>query len=162
MPRVCSICRHPEKPAINAALIANEPYRFIAERYGTSPAALTRHKAEHLPATLAKAEEAKETALADDLLGQVKQLRNKAISILLKAEASGDYRTALMGIREARGCLELLAEMEGELNRNPTVNILIAPEWLQVRTVMLQALQPYPEARTAVAAALTGVEHGNG
>jgi len=161
MPRVCSICRHPEKPAINAALIANEPYRLIAERYGTSPAALTRHKAEHLPASLAKAEEAKETALADDLLGQVKQLRNKAISILLKAEAGGDYRTALMGIREARGCLELLAEMEGEINRNPVVNLHISAEWIEVRAVLLSALQTYPEARTAVAAALTRVEHGN-
>ena len=68
MPRVCTICQHADKPAINAALIANEPYRLIAERFGTSAAALTRHKAEHLPATLAKATEAKETALADDLL----------------------------------------------------------------------------------------------
>ncbi len=159
MPRVCTICTHAEKPAINAALIANEPYRLIAERFGTSSAALTRHKADHLPASLAKAEAAKETALGDDLLAQVKQLRNKAISILLKAEAGGDYRTALMGIREARGCLELLAEMEGEISRQP-VNILFAPEWQQARAVLVQALQPYPAARTAVAAALTVVEHG--
>ncbi len=156
MPQVCSICRHAEKPAINAALIANEPYRLIAERYGTSPAALTRHKAEHLPASLAKAEEAKETALADDLLGQVKQLRNKAISILLKAEAAGDYRTALMGIREARGCLELLAEMEGEINRNPVVNLYLSQEWIEVRAVLLHALGDFPEARAAAALALRG------
>jgi hypothetical protein len=161
MPRVCTICRHPEKPAINAALIANEPYRLIAERYGTSPAALTRHKAEHLPASLAKAEEAKETALADDLLGQVKQLRSKAISILLKAEASGDYRTALMGIREARGCLELLAEMEGELNRAPVISLYLSPEWLRVRGVLVQALGDFPEARAAAAQALQQVNHGS-
>src|SRR3712207_2670343 len=102
MPRACTICQHAERPAINAALVANEPYRLIAERFGTSVAALTRHKAEHLPVSLAKAEEAKETALADDLLGQVKALRNKAISLLQKAEAAGDLRTALLGIREAR------------------------------------------------------------
>jgi hypothetical protein len=50
----------------------------------------------------------------------------------------------------------------GELNRQPQVNILIAPEWLEVRAVLVQALQAYPEARTAVAAALAGVEHGTG
>jgi hypothetical protein len=162
MPRVCSICSHPEKPAINAALVESQPFRLIAERYGTSAAALTRHKADHLPATLAKATEAKETALGDDLLGQVKQLRNKAISILLKAEQGGDYRTALMGIREARGCLELLAEMEGELNRTPQVNLYLAPEWLAVRGRLLVALGDFPEARAAAALALQQVDYGNG
>lgn len=44
MPRPCSICRHPECPAIEQALSAKSPYRIIAERFGTSPAALHRHK----------------------------------------------------------------------------------------------------------------------
>jgi hypothetical protein len=160
MPRNCSVCSHTEKEAINQALVASIAYRTIADRYGLSHQALMRHKAEHLPSLLVKSEEAKEVAHADDLVWQIKQLRNKAIGILGKAETAGDLKTALMGVREARACIELLAEMEGELNRNPTVNILVAPEWLQVRTVMLQALQSYPDARTAVAAALVEVEHG--
>jgi hypothetical protein len=135
---------------------------LIAERTGTSATALTRHKAEHLPAKLAKAHEAKETALADDLLGQVKALRNKAISILGKAEAAGDLRTALLGIREARACVELLLEVEGELNRQPVVNVLIAPEWLELRTVILQSLVPFPDARAALARTLTDGQYGHG
>jgi len=158
MPRVCTICTHPEKPAINQALVAGEPFRKIAQRFATSPDAVYRHKQDHLPAKLAQAEAAKETAFADDLLSQVKQLRGKAVSILMKAEAAGDLRTALLGIREARACVELLLEVEGELNRAPVVNILIAPEWLHARAVLVTALQPYPEARTAVAAALSVVE----
>lgn len=156
MPRACSICTHPEKEAINAALIASETYRKIADRYGPSPQALMRHK-EHLPVTLTKAAAAKETAFADDLLEQVKQLRNKAVNILAMAEKSGDLRTALMGIREARACIELLLEVEGRLQRG-SVNILIAPEWLEIRTVVLQALAPYPDARAALAVTL-GREH---
>jgi len=158
VPRQCSICTHAERDALNTALIAREPYRIIADRYGLSHQALMRHKAEHLPAVMVKSEQAKETALADDLLGQVKALRNKAISILGKAEAAGDLRTALLGIREARACVELLLEVEGELHRQPVVNILVAPEWLHARAVLVQALQPYPEARSAVAAALSVVE----
>jgi hypothetical protein len=158
MPQICTICRHPERDTINAALIAGDPFRNIAERTGTSVGALTRHKAEHLPATLAKATEAKETALADDLLAQVKALRNKSISILTAAEKAGDLRTALLGIREARSCIELLLEVEGELNRNPTINILVAPEWIELRSVLLRALEGHPEARTAVALALTQVD----
>lgn len=162
MPRPCSICVHDKRNAINAALIAGEPFRLIAERYGTSAAALTRHKAEHLPAKLAKAHEAKEAVAGSTLLAQLEALRNKSMKILLAAESAGDLRTALMGIREARACIELLAEMEGELNRTPVVNILVAPEWLQLRTVILHTLAPYPDARAALARTLVEGQYGNG
>src|SRR2546428_664553 len=45
MPRPCSLCQHPEREAIDQALAVKEPYRIIAERFGTSPAALHRHQA---------------------------------------------------------------------------------------------------------------------
>lgn len=160
MPRTCTICTHAERAAIDAALIANEPYRHIAARFATSTGALQRHKDDHLPATLARAEAATETARGDSLLAQVQALKGKAISLLLKAEAAGDYRTALSGIREARACLELLAEMEGELNRAPQVNIILSPEWTRLRAVIIGALAPYPDARLAVAARLVDVEAG--
>jgi hypothetical protein len=162
MPRVCTICTHAEREAINAALVDSIAYRTIADRYGLSHQALMRHKAEHLPSVMVKSEEAREVALADDLLGQVKALRNKAIGILTKAEAAGDLRTALMGIREARACVELLLEVEGELNRAPVISLYLSPEWLRVRGVLFQALGDFPEARAAAAMALQQVNHGTG
>jgi hypothetical protein len=161
MPRACTICTHPEREAINTALASGALYREVAQRFAASPDAVYRHKADHLPKVLVKAEAAKETALADDLLEQVKQLRNKSIAILMKAEAAGDLRTALMGIREARGCIELLAEMEGELNRRPQFNLYLSPEWLEVRVVLMQALGDFPEARAAAAQALQGMHDGH-
>ena len=156
MPRVCTICTHPEKEAINAALIANEPFRHIAARYGTSTGALQRHKADDLPSIMVKSEEAREVAHADDLVWQIKQLRNKAIGVLGKAETAGDLKTALMGVREARACIELLAEMEGEINRRPVFNLYMSAEWIEVRAVLLHALGDFPEARAAAALALRG------
>ncbi len=156
MPRVCSCCTHAEREAINAALVANEPYRTIADRYGLSHQALMRHKAEHLPSIMVKSEEAREVAHADDLVWQIKQLRNKAIGILGKAETAGDLKTALMGVREARACIELLAEMEGEINRRPVFNLYMSAEWIEVRAVLLHALGDFPEARAAAALALRG------
>jgi hypothetical protein len=47
MPRPCSLCQHPEREAIDQALAAKEPYRDIAARFGTSPAALHRHQQRH-------------------------------------------------------------------------------------------------------------------
>ena len=159
MPRLCSVCHHPDRAAIDAALVAGEPYRSIAQRFAASSDAVLRHKlAGHLPAALVKAQDAQEVTQADDLLAQLRALRSKSYGLLLAAERAGDIRTALAGVREARACLELLAELEGELDRRPVVNLLIAPEWLSVRAALFVALAPYPEARAAVADRLLALE----
>jgi len=158
MPRVCTVCTHPQRPEIDRAIVGDGTYRTIADRYGLSETALKRHKGEHLPGHVAKAHAAREVADADDLLQQLKALRNKAIGILQKAETAGDYRTALMGIREARGCIETLMEIEGELDRRGVVNITVSADWVEIRSAILVALHPYPEAAQAVAGRLQILE----
>ena len=88
-------------------------------------------------------------------------LQEKALALLTKAEQSGDLRTALQGVREARGCLELKARLEGELKDGQTVNVLIMPEWQTIRTLVVEALAPYSEARIVVAEALGRLTNGN-
>jgi hypothetical protein len=158
MPRKCTVCEHEKVEEINRLLLKGVSLRNIAKQYSVSAASLHRHKDGHLPAKLVKAQEAREIAKADTLLDQVAGLRDKALSILDKAEQAGDLRTALQGVREAKGCLELLARLQGELQEQATVNILINPQWLSLRTVILEALDRYPEARQAVARALREVE----
>jgi hypothetical protein len=154
MPRSCTVCSHPERGLIDDALLAGAAYRHIAARFNVSTGALQRHR-EHIPFHLLKAQDAAEVAHADNLLEQVKHLQSRALTILDKAEASGDLRTALSAIREARGNLELLAKLLGELQQEGTVNVLVAPEWLSLRAVVVEALTPYPQARTAVLEALS-------
>lgn len=158
MSRACTVCTHAERDAIDRALLAGGSNRAIAGQYGLGRDAVARHRAEHVAERLAKAEGAAEVASATDLLGELRLLRAKAISLLLKAEKAGDYRTALAGIGQARATIELLAELEGELDRRPVVNLLLAPEWIQVRGVLLDALAPYPEAKAAVAGRLRTLE----
>jgi len=158
MPRTCSLCGHPQRETIDKAIVAGETLRGIARTYRVSEDALTRHKAGHIAPAIATAHEAESVAKADDLLEQLQALRNKAMGLLLKAEAAGDYRTALAGIREARACIETLLEVEGELDRRPQVNITISAEWVEIRTVILGALQAHPEARQAVVRALGKVD----
>jgi hypothetical protein len=86
----------------------------------------------------------------------VRDLQVRTFAILEAAEASEQHRTALSAIREARGNLELLAKLLGELDDRPTVNVLISPEWLELRTVIVGALEPYSEARGAVLRAIEG------
>ena len=162
MPRACLVCQHERKAEIDRGLVAGQSLRDLSALFRVSEDSLARHRDSHLPQMLAKAHEAGEVARADDLLGQVRGLRSKAVSLLMQAERAGDLRTALMGVREARACVELLAEMEGELNRSQTVNVLIAsPHWLETRNSLIAALRPFPEARAAVVAALLKLESAN-
>lgn len=130
------------------------PYRSIAQQHGVSPDAVLRHKAEHLPRLLKRAHDAEDVAQADDLLGQVRDLQARTLAILDKAEAAGRLGTAVMAIKEARGNLELLAKLLGELDDRPQVNVLVTPAWVELRGRILVALALYPEARTAVVEAL--------
>ena len=160
MPRTCTVCSHAAREAIDHALVAGESAAQIAGRYRTlHERALRRHRDAHIPESLAKSREAEEVSRADDLLRQLKALQAKTLALLLKAEEAGDLRTALAGIREARGNVELLAKLSGELDERP-VNILLTPEWLEVRAVIVSALEPHPQAWGAVLRALEG--GGNG
>ena len=162
MPRRCTVCDHADRVAIDGALVKGEPFRHIAARWAVSTTALQRHKTDHIPAALSTAKAATQVANADDLLMQLGALRSKALGLLMKAEAAGDYRTALAGIREARSCIEVMARMMGELADGATVvNVLITPEWTRVQAAMLTALSPYPAARVAVADALVAIEGGS-
>ncbi len=154
----CTTCAHAERPAIDLLLVNGRDVRDVAERFGLSKSSVDRHRANHLPAELAKAKAAEDVAHADDLLAEVQRLKARAFGILDKAEKAGKFVPAIMALREIRGCIELLAEMAQAIDRRPTVNLLVAPEWVHTRTALLDALRPYPEARIAVAARLEALE----
>jgi hypothetical protein len=160
MPRRCTVCEHPERHSIDETLVTGAPYRSVAKRFRLSESAVYRHKTEHLPAYLLKAREIEEAARADDLLDQVRHLQTHALDILEHAEKAGDLRTALAAISQARGNLELLGKLAGELDERPVVNLNVSPEWLELRTVIVAALEPHPVAHRAVLRALEGVDDG--
>ena len=158
MGRKCSVCEHPNKDAIEAALVAGSSYRDISGQFGASRGGIARHAKNHLIPALAKARQAEEVASADQFLAQVRDLHARTLAILERAEDAGEERIALRAIREARGNLELLAKLLGELETRPQVNVLLMPEWVRVRTILLATLAPYPEARGKVAHALMEAE----
>jgi hypothetical protein len=213
MPRVCTICAHAERAAIDAALVGDATFRNIAERFFVSIGSLTRHKADHLPGTLVQAMKVQREDEAIDTMaelqacfGRVKKLmdacdlwlsdpndptvytleprasevkviytepgpkgkpiqRKERLSVLLdrlegkmvlytEVRHSDPRELILKTAGQMQSNLELLGELLGELNRNPTINLLIAPEWIAVRSQLMAALADYPEARASVALAL--------
>ena len=122
MPRRCSVCEHDDLAEINSALASNEPLRTIADRWSVSKMALIRHRNQHLPVSQLKAKEAEEVARADDLFDQVRDLQERALATLDRAEEAQELSTALQAIREARSNLELLAKLLDELDERPQTN----------------------------------------
>src|SRR5919108_4319430 len=50
MPRVCTICTHPARAAIDERLITGLSVRAISGQYGLRKSAVHRHRGSHLPA----------------------------------------------------------------------------------------------------------------
>ena len=125
MGRRCSVCGHPDREAIDRAIVGGEPCRAVAARSSLSPDAVERHAQHHLPAAIAKAREAVEVAHGEELFGQVREqqaraevLYSEAAAILHRAKRRKEgglaleaIRTAAATLKEARQQIELLARL---------------------------------------------------
>lgn len=160
--RPCNVCTHAERAEIDRALIARtDTLPALSARFGVSVKSLDRHRNAHVPTPAmqegAQAVVAAEAGLGAGLAQDACSLKNKALDLLRQAEEAGDLKTALMGVREAARCLELVAKLTGDLDASPTVNLVLAPQFISIQTAILAALAPHPEARRAVVAALETV-----
>lgn len=113
MARTCTVCTHPKREEIDAALVAQVPIRDIAGRTGTAKSALDRHR-KHVSSGLMKAKEAKEEARAESLLDTIRGLAADAHRIRAKAEDAEDLRTALDAIGKLTKIVELLVKLRAE------------------------------------------------
>ena len=219
MPRVCSICSHPERAAIDKAIAAGAGAPGLSTLFHVSDQAIYRHRDEHLPAELVRAVEAERRADALDVMAELRRcfervnllfdacdrwlrdpadpsrydigpraeelmvtyqeagaegrpvMRKAPLSRLL-AKVEGQVLGVVMvetkhadprdlvlkAADRLRHQSELLARLIGELDDRPQINLLLAPEWLEVRAALLEALAPFPDARAAVAERLLALE----
>ena len=103
MPNTCTVCKHPSRDAINAALLGPDSLRKIAARWSVSKTALLRHKAAHLPAAIVKAAAVKEEISGGKLLDRLTTLNRETASILREARTAEtkDNQLALRAIARA-------------------------------------------------------------
>ena len=161
MPRTCTVCTHPERKAIDKALVSGEATTSVAGRYLTlHQRAVQRHKDEHLPATLVKTAEQEDVRHALDLVQQLKAINSASLQVLREARDKGQGGLALAAVARIQRQIELQAKLLGELDERPQVNILLSPDWLRVRGALLTALAPHPAARAAVAESLASLDGG--
>ncbi len=166
-----SVTEHVDRVRIERDLALGRPLRIIAKKYNISITAAFRHK-KKLPPQLKAALAGHALRPAEDL----EKLRIEESESLLSHLAA--QRARLLLSQDA--CLELeqfglVAQLASGVHRNieltgkylgefathatqTTISILITPEYLTLRSALLQALQPYGDARRAVAATLHQIE----
>lgn len=158
MARSCTICNHSDRSSIESAIVASVSLRDIARQYGVSKDSLSRHSA-HITEAIKASQEAKEEAQALDVVRQLQEINAVAIAIMKESRKNGKNGTALFAIDRIQKQLELQAKLLGDIDEGTTVTIWMAPEWQSIRTLIVQALAPYPDARIAVATALSHMEN---
>lgn len=162
MPRSCTVCEHEARDAIDHAIVGGAALVPLAQEYGVDRRALGRHRDSHLSASLVTLATAADVEQARSLRDRVLDLLTKAERILQQATDEGKVSTALSAVREVRGTLALLGQVTGELAASAgpqvVVNLAASPEWSAIRTAILVALAPYPEAKAAVVRALASAQ----
>lgn len=143
----CGVCTNPSAGSIDERLRTGLPARAVAAEFGISYDALTRHARNHLDRARRAAPSSIPTSTAGDPLDElVAALRVRALAG--NPSDTREYRLALQAQADARHAAP------------PTRDLASEPEWIALRTHLLAALRPFPDAKWAVVAALETLEAG--
>ncbi len=160
MGRNCTICEDSRHDEIDRRCRIEKNIEKIATEFSISSQALRRHinKNHHIRDVTAIPTTA-ELSKTEDVLKEICTLHAEAKDLKQQAISENDLKTALLAIDKSLRCMELLAKIQGQIQeQNINIyqqNIIINhPEWIELRTLILTALEPYPEAREAVVSAI--------
>lgn len=155
MPQRCTVCDAPARAEIDKALAAGAGTRDLARRFGLARSSVERHESNHLSARLVKAQERLDVREALDVIAQLRAINAAALGVLKDAREARDGELVLKAVDRVHRQVELQAKLLGDLDDRPQFNLTIAPEWLELRVVILNALSGHPQARQAVLQAIS-------
>jgi hypothetical protein len=169
---ICSCCASPHRREIDLALVARVSCKVIARRFEVSCDSVERHAKNHLSAVqiAALATNLRPSAIDLDalresegssLLGQLLAQRATLQTIGAAAFEAKNYQAAVAAERAVTNSLDLLSKVLGLIISKHEVKstaLLVSPDYLELRHVLVEALKPYPEAARAVGAALGRLE----
>jgi hypothetical protein len=138
MARSCSICIRDDAGTINGLLLGGRSARSVAAEFGLSHRALLRHNQNHASRPGAA------QLPAVQPVGDLDPLDELVVALRLRALAGNpadtrEYRLALAAQQTARHAAASARALADE------------PEWIALRTRLLALLEPFPEARLALA-----------
>jgi len=136
--------------------------RAVAARYGLSASAVDRHHQSHVAERVSHASEARARFNADGLVERLEVLREQTESVLASANKAlkewdpHSASVALRAIQRLEKQVELVARVVGQLRESgPVTNIIVSPEWVEMRSKIMGLCRKHPELRPELVAALS-------
>lgn len=155
MAMTCTICKDSRRDEFDRRARIEGNLAKIAKDFSLSYNAFYRHiKANHHIRDVTAIPTSAELATSEDIYKEIERWHEEAKDLQKTAKANGDIKTALLGLEKALKCLELMLKIHGQISDGPQITIVNNSEWIELRTVIIQALDPFPEAKQAVVHAL--------
>jgi hypothetical protein len=112
MGRYCLACFHPNRAAIDAALVEHATgYARLAARFGLSYGGIRRHERAHLAHAFRDAEELHAMIDTEALVAKLEELDSAVRRVLHRGESGGDDRLVLLAVKEGRSNVDTLARL---------------------------------------------------
>jgi hypothetical protein len=132
MPRLCAVCAHPERQAIDRAIIAGEPKSAISRRWELGPDAVERHaKIGHVVRNeqiIAAKNMLTPASGGDDIVEKLQELIKIVRGMMDGSIQNNQYLTSLACARELVRIYELVAKLTGQLDESARVNIALVQQ----------------------------------
>jgi hypothetical protein len=119
----CSVCVHPEREAIDLAIVGQQKLSALENRYSLNRYALGRHRS-HIIELVARSPEGEKLARADTIVAEIAQLEDLAVEVLDRARLAKDGRLTLAAISTMKALLEFRARVTGALKSPAKGNTL--------------------------------------
>jgi hypothetical protein len=159
------VCSHPSRPEIDRAIAVGLSKRAIGVRFGLSGDSVWRHGQNHLSPEIRAALALKLIRREGDVRAVLLEEGSNAIEALRAVRAplfgrflvaidTGDDRSAAALAGRLHEGLALSAKLTGELlpaAGTTITNIVLSSDYMRLRSELLAALRPFPEAARAVA-----------
>ncbi len=162
---VCTVCSHPGRIEIEAALVQGLSQRQVATDWGVTRFAVARHRQNHLSPAVKALRTRRESDGARTGQQRLEELADTAQEVLELARghadgAKPDGKLMLESIKRLESIVTTIMRTTGELDERPQINVLNLssnPEWVEIRSLLMVALAPHPAAAEAAAVALAGM-----
>jgi len=176
----CRVCRHDDRWRIELLRAGGASFEALARKFDLDKDAIWRHwrghvtdeaKATYLcgPADMEKLAE-KAASEGDSVLDYFRMCRSTLVAQMAAMNDAGDARGAAYVASQLTKTLEAMARITGELGTmaqatlNVTNNFAVFhehPEFARLEASLMRALGPFPDARNAVASALSDLDSKN-
>jgi hypothetical protein len=168
----CGACAHARRDLIDVGLVCATPRSVLAKRFDLSEWTLTRHSQNHLPPT---ARAAIMTALAPEDIDLEQLQRSESESLLASliaqrarlatmAQSAMEHDLPSVAIQAERAVLanlETVSRLLGMLVNKTEIttrSILLTPQYLALRRILVEELRGSPEIAARIAARIGALE----